>query len=95
MAFVSADSVEEDGETFSYGGSISLAKALSDEVLLVSGMNDAPLPAAHGRPLRVVVPGYLGARSVKWLSEICVQDRPSDNYFQQHAYKLFPPSVGK
>ena len=43
--------------------------------------------------MRAVVPGYIGARSVKWLSRITLQDTPSDNYFQARQYKLFPPYV--
>jgi sulfite oxidase len=42
-----------------------------------------------------VVTGYIGARSVKWLPGITLQDVPSDNYFQAHEYKLFPPCVTK
>lgn len=93
VAFRSADSVEEEGEAFSFGGSIPLEKALSGEVLLAFELNGRALPIEHGGPLRVVVPGYLGARSVKWLAEINIQDEPSDNYFEQRAYKLFPPHV--
>ena len=62
-------------------------------MLLAYEMNGEDLPLAHGCPLRVVVPGYIGARSVKWLSDICVQDCPSDNHFQQVGYKLFPPHI--
>jgi sulfite oxidase len=43
--------------------------------------------------LRVIVPGYIGARSVKWLASIIVQPQPSSNYFQAHAYRLFPPHI--
>ncbi|MBO1756351.1 sulfite oxidase [Allobranchiibius sp. CTAmp26] len=73
-----------------YGGSIDLAKATSGEVLLAWQMNDAPLPRVHGAPVRVVVPGYIGARSVKWVDQILVQDVPSANYFQATAYRLLP-----
>jgi sulfite oxidase len=73
-----------------YGGSNSLRKALGTEVMLAWAMNGQPLPAAHGAPLRVVVPGYIGARSVKWLEQITVQDGPSANYFQARAYRLLP-----
>ena len=45
-------------------------KALSGEVLLAWAMNGESLPAAHGAPLRVIVPGYIGARSVKWLTSV-------------------------
>jgi sulfite oxidase len=53
-------------------------------------MNGQPLPAAHGAPLRVVVPGYIGARSVKWVEQIHVQEAPSGNYFQATAYRVLP-----
>ena len=73
-----------------YGGSIPLSKAVSGEVLLAWAMNGEPLATAHGAPLRVVVPGYIGARSVKWVQRIDVQAEPSDNYFQAKAYRLLP-----
>lgn len=76
-----------------FGASIPLAKALSPEVLLAWSMNDEDLPPLHGGPLRVVVPGYIGARSVKWLRRITVQAAPSDNYFQAVAYRLLPPDA--
>jgi sulfite oxidase len=48
-------------------------------------MNGEPLPAVHGAPLRVVVPGYIGARSVKWLTRIEVRSTPWPGYFQHVA----------
>jgi sulfite oxidase len=94
-AFTGLDDTERHGHRFNFGGSIPLDKALSGEALLADTMNGQPLPTAHGAPLRVVVPGYIGARSVKWLSRITVQDKPSDNYFQAKAYRLFPASFNK
>ena len=93
IAFLGLDGITHDGERSPYGCSIPLEKALSCEVLLAYEMNGEDLPLVHGYPLRVVVPGYIGARSVKWLCEIAVQENPSDNYFQQVGYKLFPPSI--
>lgn len=93
VAFTGLDEVERHGRSFGFGGSIPLEKALSEEVLLAYEMNGAPLEPVHGYPLRVVAPGYIGARSVKWLASMMVQETPSDNYFQAHAYKLFPPSA--
>jgi sulfite oxidase len=74
-----------------YGASIPLPKAMSEEVLLAWDMNCEPLPRIHGGPVRVVVPGYIGARSVKWVSAVTVQTEPSDNYFQATAYRILPP----
>ncbi len=93
VAFTSLDEVERHGERFGFGSSIPLAKALAPEVLLAYEMNGEPLTPLHGAPLRVVVPGYIGARSVKWLGEITLQDRPSTNYFQAVAYRHYPPEV--
>jgi sulfite oxidase len=93
VEFIGLDQIDRHGEQFGFGGSIPLEKARSPEVLIAWGMNGKPLEPVHGFPLRVVVPGYIGARSVKWLTQINVIDRPSKNYFQSHAYKLFPPSV--
>lgn len=73
-----------------FGGSIPLDKALSGGVLLAWAMNEVPLPRLHGGPVRVVVPGYIGARSVKWVTRITVQDEPSANYFQAIAYRMLP-----
>jgi sulfite oxidase len=92
VAFVGLDRVERGGKTFGYGSSIPLAKALSPEVLLADTMNGEPLRAEHGYPLRALVPGYIGARSVKWLGRVTLQEEESANYFQQRAYRHFPPS---
>lgn len=90
VAFEGLDDVERRGERFKYGASIPLAKALGQEVLLADTMNGKPLPPEHGYPLRVVVPGYIGARQVKWLARVEVQAAPSDNYFQSVAYRRYP-----
>lgn len=52
-----------------YGCSIPLRKALdpNEDVLLAYELNGKPLTVDNGFPVRVVVPGYIGARSVKWL----------------------------
>lgn len=88
--FEGLDAVTRHGHTFGFGASIDLARALAGDVLLADRMNGGPLPAEHGFPLRGVIPGYIGARSVKWLGRIIVADRPTDNYFQTHAYKVLP-----
>ena len=93
VAFLGLDAIEHGGRTEKFGGSIPLAKALGAEILVAHAMNGRPLTPIHGSPLRVVVPGYIGARSVKWLEAITVRADPSENYFQAHSYKLFPPEV--
>jgi sulfite oxidase len=88
VEFIGLDEVERQGQRFGFGGSIDLAKALSDEVLLATHLNGAPLPPQHGFPLRAVVPGWIGARSVKWLGRISLRRDPTPNYFQSQAYRV-------
>jgi sulfite oxidase len=76
-----------------YGSSIPLAKACVGETLLAWAMNGERLPRVHGGPVRVVVPGYIGARSVKWVQRSTVQAGPSENYFQAEDYRLLPPDA--
>jgi sulfite oxidase len=73
-----------------FGGSIPLDKARRPEVLLAWAMNGEPLPPVHGAPLRVVVPGYIGARSVKWLERVEIRARPWAGFFQHVVYRLLP-----
>lgn len=91
--FEGLDEIPKGGGIIPFGASIPVSKALADSeaipgALLTTKMNDQPLTADHGAPLRGVVPGYVGARSVKWLGKIVVSDRPSPNHYLATAYKL-------
>jgi sulfite oxidase len=93
VAFAAPDVAPEAVPVQSYGSSIPLSKALSADVLLAWEMNSEPLPRVHGGPVRVVVVGYVGARSVKWVTAITVQPVPSENYFQALDYRILPPEA--
>ena len=58
-------------------------------------MNGDPLSRDHGYPIRAVIPGYIGARSVKFLQMIRIQDKESKAYHQQLDYKILPEHVGR
>src|SRR3954447_16916549 len=90
VGFEGADVCAEAKPVQRFGGSIGLEKACRAEVLLAWAMNGEPLLPVHGAPLRVIVPGYIGARSVKWLERIEVRSRPWHGYFQDVVYRLLP-----
>ncbi len=90
VGFQGADLCPEATPAQPFGGSIPLGKACRPEVLLAWAMNGEPLPPVHGAPLRVVVPGYIGARSVKWLERIEFRAAPWEGYFQHVVYRLLP-----
>jgi sulfite oxidase len=91
VVFHGADHAEEAQPPQPFAASIPLEKALRSEVLLAWGMNGAPLEPVHGAPLRAVVPGYIGARSVKWLTRVELRAGPWEGYFQHTAYRLLRP----
>lgn len=91
VAFVGMDLAEEADPPQLYGASIPLVKALCPEVLLAYEMNGQPLAVVHGAPVRLVVPGYIGARSVKWVRRIELRSEPWDGYFQETSYRLLAP----
>jgi sulfane dehydrogenase subunit SoxC len=79
--------VEEEVEQ-SYQRSLPLAEALRDDVLLAYELNGVPLPPQHGFPLRLLVPGWYGMTSVKWLERITVLDRPFEGFQMAKRYRL-------
>jgi sulfite oxidase len=76
--------------------SIPVRKAVDvhGEVLLTYDMNGEPLPSEFGGPLRVIVPGHVGVRNVKWISSICLAGEEAQGPWQRGmAYKGFSPST--
>jgi DMSO/TMAO reductase YedYZ molybdopterin-dependent catalytic subunit len=74
--------------------SIPIEKALDSDTLLATHMNGAPLTKQHGFPARALVPGWIGAASCKWLTEIKVLEAEFVGNFMSPAYR-FPNQPGK
>lgn len=86
IVFSGVDRGFDDGVEHDYGRSLSPAMAKHPDVLLVWAMNGQPLLPQHGFPLRLVVPGWYGMASVKWLDRIDAWDRPYDGFQQVRTY---------
>ncbi|KAJ5632846.1 hypothetical protein N7490_009185 [Penicillium lividum] len=85
----------KDLDVGNYVVSVPWSKVKANEVILAWEMNGEPLPKIHGYPLRVVVLGYIGARSVKWLYRIKAIENPSVAPVQAREYLYFNQQVGK
>jgi DMSO/TMAO reductase YedYZ molybdopterin-dependent catalytic subunit len=66
--------------------SLPLEKALHPDTLLVSGMNGDVLTPEHGYPVRLIVPGWYGMASVKWLTNIRLLDKPFRGFHESDYY---------
>ena len=88
VAFRGLDRGLEGGEEQLFERSLPLDAALGEDVLLAYAMNGQPLPPQHGFPLRLVVPGWYGMTSVKWLERISLLDRPFEGYQQARGYRV-------
>jgi len=67
--------------------SIPIEKAIDDDTLIATHMNGSPLTKHHGFPARALVPGWVGAASCKWLSEITVLEKEFDGFFMKPGYR--------
>ena len=86
IAFIGADRGFDRGHEHAYGRSLTREVALGEDVLAVWAMNGAPLLPQHGYPLRLIVPGWYGMASVKWLNRIEALAQPYDGYQQVSSY---------
>jgi DMSO/TMAO reductase YedYZ molybdopterin-dependent catalytic subunit len=67
---------------------VPMKKALDPDTILAYEMNGEALPKLHGFPLRAVVPGWEGAYSVKWLTNLQVIEKEYDGFFVKTAYRF-------
>ncbi|OIJ68828.1 sulfite oxidase [Streptomyces mangrovisoli] len=90
VVFTGADHGVERGVEQDYQRALPVSVALGGEpeVLVAHTMNGAPLPPQHGRPLRLVVPGWYGMAHVKWLRDVTVSAEPFTGFQHTVAYRL-------
>jgi DMSO/TMAO reductase YedYZ molybdopterin-dependent catalytic subunit len=77
--------------------SIPIEKALDADTLIATHMNGSPLTKHHGFPARALVPGWIGAASCKWLTEIKVLEAEFVGNFMSPGYRFpnQPPQPGE
>ena len=68
--------------------SIPMKKAMDESTLVAWAMNGEPLPWVHGYPLRLVVPGWVGSASTKWLHTLTVLDAPFKGTYMDSSYRV-------
>ncbi|KAK9836934.1 hypothetical protein WJX81_000653 [Elliptochloris bilobata] len=83
------------GKDGSYGTSLALGTALDPgcDVMLAYKQNGRRLAPDHGYPIRMIIPGHIGGRMVKWLEEITVTPGESDNFYHFHDNRVLPPGI--
>lgn len=78
-----------------YGTSVKLNWAMDPDrgMMVAHRMNGEALPPDHGKPLRIVIPGQIGGRSVKWLKRIIVTSKPSENWYHIYDNRVLPGMI--
>lgn len=88
IAFFGSDYGYDKGVPHFFGRSLTLEQIGELDVVLVHSMNGLPLLPQHGAPLRIIVPGWYGMASVKWLGRIEALTRPFDGFQQLRTYRF-------
>ena len=88
VVFTGLDRGIEGSVAQSYQRSLTIAEAQRDDVLIAYELNGAPLPPQHGFPARLLVPGWYGMASVKWLTQITAVTEPFTGHQMVKAYRL-------
>ncbi len=87
LLFTGLDQGIQGEEIQYYQRSLRVTDASKEEVLLAYEMNGRPLEPQHGFPVRLIVPGWYGMTSVKWLDRIDAIDHHFDGYQMDHTYR--------
>jgi DMSO/TMAO reductase YedYZ molybdopterin-dependent catalytic subunit len=87
FVFTGLDKGVQGDEVQLYQRSLTIEESMRDEVLLAYEMNGRPLEPQHGYPVRLIVPGWYGMTSVKWLASIEAVAEPFRGYQQVGSYR--------
>ena len=68
----------------------SVPAAAMQDSLLAWEMNGEPIPLAHGGPLRLIVPGFTGVNSIKYVKQLAFTAQESDARIMSHGYRITP-----
>lgn len=93
VQFEGLDSDKVSGTTYGASVPVDLACDVRGEALLAYEMNGETLTRDHGYPVRVVTPGLVGARQVKWLGTVRLAVEESTSLWQRKDYKAYPSSM--
>ena len=72
----------------SYTESLSMDQATLPDVMLGYKLNDKPLSAEQGYPLRLVIPDMYGFKYIKWVNQITLSDHVEPGYWEQRGYAV-------
>ena len=86
VLFRGADSGLVGGQLTRFERSLPINEAIDENVILALRMNGKALPVSHGYPVRLIVPGWYGMASVKWLDEVSLISEPFEGRFQSSSY---------
>lgn len=77
-----------------YVDTFDMEYALNETTLVVHGINGEPLPRIHGYPVRIIVPGLYGEKSIKWVTRIDVVTEPHQGFYEQQGWgsNFVPPT---
>ena len=97
LVFTGLDRGVEGEIEQAYERSLSIDESMREDVLLAFAMNGQALPPQHGAPLRLVVPGWYGMTSVKWLSRVTAVGEEFGGYQMATSYRFRsdPDEVGE
>jgi len=74
---------------------IDLAMDPTADVIIAFEQNGQRLIPDHGYPVRMIIPGWIGGRMVKWMTKIIITEKESDNYYHFFDNRILPPQVDK